>query len=203
MPVYDPRVDVYIEKMAPFAQPILQHLRELIHRQCPDIEETMKWSFPHFDYKGRTQFSMAGFKQHCAVGFWLASVMSDPKGILQLEDKASMGSLGRIESLAGLPPDKILLQYFKESLKLTDEGVKPVKAAKKAAAEVPVPDYFVAALKKNKKALAAFEGFAPSHRKEYLEWITEAKREETRDKRIAQAIEWLAEGRSRNWKYNS
>ena len=202
MSVNDYRVDAYIEKAAPFAQPILNHLRALVHEHCPDITENIKWGFPHFDYNGRSLFSMAAFKQHCAFGFWLAPVMSDPKGLLQTEDKAAMGSMGRLTSLKDLPSDKILVQYFKESLRLADEGVKVPKAAKQPEPAPEVPDYFMAALQKNKKALAVFEKFAPSHRKEYLQWITEAKRVETRDKRIAQAIEWMAEGRSRHWKYN-
>jgi uncharacterized protein YdeI (YjbR/CyaY-like superfamily) len=114
-----------------------------------------------------------------------------------------MGALGKIASLKDLPSDKIMKDYIKQSMKLTDEGVK--KTAKPANKErtvaIEVPDYFMAALKKNKKALAVFEKFAPSHRKEYLEWITDAKREETRNKRIAEAIEWIAEGKSRHWKY--
>jgi uncharacterized protein YdeI (YjbR/CyaY-like superfamily) len=202
MPAYDPRIDVYIEEAAGFAQPVLHHLRELIHKHCPDVTETMKWSFPHFVYKDRNVFSMAAFKQHCAFGFNLASVMTDPQGLLETEDKAAMGSLGRITALKDLPSDKVLAQYFKQTIKLVDEGVKVPKPQKKAEAPpMEVPDYFIAALKKNKKALAVFEAFAPSHRKEYLEWIKEAKRQETRDKRIAQAIEWMSEGKGRHWKY--
>lgn len=201
MSVYDPRVDAYIEKSAPFAQPVLNHLRELIHKYCPEAEETIKWGFPHFEYNKRPQFHMAAFKQHMAFGFWLGSIMTDPLGILQKEEKSAFGSLGRITSLKDLPSDKVLMQYIKESMKLTDEGVKVKKAPKKAAAEMEVPGYFQEALNKNKKAKAVFEKFSASHRKEYLEWITEAKREETRKKRIEQALEWLAEGKPRHWKY--
>lgn len=203
MSVYDPRVDAYIEQAAPFAQEILTHLRDLIHLECPEIEETMKWSAPHFEYKGRPLFHMAGFKQHCAFGFWLASLMGDPKGILQLADKASMGSLGKLTSVKDLPADKILVQYIRASLKLADEGARPAKAVRAPAREVPVPEFFSAALKKNKRALAVFEAFSPSHRNEYLAWIMEAKREETRDKRVAQAIEWMSEGKQRHWKYQA
>lgn len=201
MSVYDPRVDAYIEKSAPFAQPILNHLRELIHKHCPDAVETIKWGFPHFEYNKRPQLHMAAFKQHMAFGFWLGSIMTDPLGILQKEEKDAFGSLGKITSLKDLPSDKVLAQYIKESMKLTDEGAKVKKAPAKAAAQIEVPDYFQQALNKNKKAKAAFEGFSPSHRKEYLEWIIDAKREETRQKRIGQALEWLAEGKSRHWKY--
>lgn len=203
MSEYNPRIDAYIDKAAPFAQPILNHLRELVHKACPNIEEKIKWSMPHFDYMGRSLFGMAGFKQHCAFGFWLGSILNDPKGILQTDERQAMGSLGRITSLKDLPSDKILLQYMKESAQLAEAGIKVPRAsaAKKEPVVVEVPDYFMAALKKNKKALAVFEKFAPSHRKEYIEWITEAKREETREKRIAQALEWMAEGKSRHWKY--
>lgn len=129
--------------------------------------------------------------------------MTDTHGLLQVEERASMGSLGRIESLKDLPSDKVMKDYIKQSMKLTDEGVKKTAkpAGKEKIVEIEVPDYFMAALKKNKKALAVFEKFAPSHRKEYLEWITDAKREETRNKRIAEAIDWMAEGKSRHWKY--
>jgi uncharacterized protein YdeI (YjbR/CyaY-like superfamily) len=201
MSVYDPRVDAYIEKAAPFAQPILNHLRDLIHQHCPDAEETIKWGFPHFEYNKRLQFGMAAFKQHAAFNFWLGALMADKLGILERDEKNAMGSFGRITSLKDLPSDKILAQYIRESVKLTDDGAKVAKPVKTPVAEAPVPDYFQQALSKNKKAKAAFEKFAPSHRKEYLEWITEAKREETRQKRIAQALEWMAEGKARHWKY--
>lgn len=202
MPAFDTRIDAYIEKSAAFAQPILHHLRELIHKHCPDVEETMKWSFPHFVYKSRNAFSMASFKQHCAFGFSLSTIMTDTHGLLETENKEAMGSLGRLTMLKDLPSDKILAQYFKQTIKLIDEGVKlPRQIKSPEAPPLEVPDYFMAALRKNKKALAVFESFAPSHRKEYLEWITEAKKEETRDKRMAQAIEWMAEGKPRHWKY--
>lgn len=201
MSVYDPRIDAYIEKSAPFAQPILIHLRELIHKHCPDIEETIKWGFPHFEYGKRLQFNMAAFKQHAAFGFWLGGLMTDPLHILEREKKNAMGSLGKITTLKDLPSDKIMAQYIKESIKLTHESVKMPKAAKKPAVEMEVPDYFQQALNKNKKAKEAFENFPTSHRKEYLKWITEAKREETRQKRIDQALEWLENGKSRHWKY--
>jgi len=202
MSTTDPRIDAYIEKAAPFAQPILNHIRALIHEHCPDIQENIKWGFPHFDYKGKSHFSLASFKQHCAFGFWLAGAMKDPKGILQLEEKSAMGSLGKITALKDLPSDKIFATYLKESIRLADEGIKVPKAPKKAEAPpMEVPEAFRKALAKNKKAQAVFEQFAPSHRKEYLEWISEAKREETRTKRIEQAIAWMAEGKPRHWKY--
>jgi uncharacterized protein YdeI (YjbR/CyaY-like superfamily) len=191
----DPRVDAYIEKSAEFARPILRHLRKVVHASCSDVEETMKWSFPHFDYKGM-MCSMASFKEHCAFGFW--------KGSLVLGDNArngAMGDLGRITSLKDLPSEKKLAGYIKAAARLNDEGVKVERAAQAPKAPVKVPPYFVSALKKNKKAQATFEAFPPSHKREYVEWIAEAKGEATREKRIATAVEWIAEGKQRNWKY--
>jgi uncharacterized protein YdeI (YjbR/CyaY-like superfamily) len=197
MPSRDPRIDAYIEKSADFAKPILRHLRDVVHEACPDVEEKMKWSFPHFDYKGM-MCSMASFKEHCTFGFW--------KPELVLGDAAKeggMGQFGRITSVKDLPAKKVLVGYVKKAKRLNDEGVKPKRAqkSKMKKRDIDVPQDLVAALKKNAKARATFEAFSPSHRREYLEWITEAKREETRARRIAQAVEWMAEGKRRNWKY--
>lgn len=197
------QLDAYIAKAQPFAKPILKHLRELIHEACPDVEESIKWSFPSFDYKGPL-CSMASFKQHVAFGFWKASLLNDPSNYLQpmkSEGGAAIGNLGRITSLKDLPPDKIMFDFIKQAVKLNEAGVKlPVqrKTPKKA---IKPPAYFLAALRKNEKALLTFESFSPSHKREYLEWITEAKTETTREKRLTQAIEWMAEGKPRNWKY--
>ncbi len=200
---YDPRVDEYIAKSADFAKPVLNHLRDLIHKACPSVTETIKWSFPNFDYKGTILCSMASFKQHCAFNFWRASLLSDPDKILVTgEEKNSMGSLGQIKSLADLPSDEVLVKYLKEAMVLVEKGAKVPKKAKAAApADVEIPDYFKDALAQNKTAFANFEKFSPSHKREYLEWITEAKTEATRTKRIATTLEWLQEGKSRNWKY--
>lgn len=197
----DPRIDAYIDKAEPFAQPLLQHLRALVHKHCPAVTETVKWGFPHFMYKGKNLFSMASFKQHCACGFRLAPLMQDSHGLLQVGEREAMGHMGRITGLQDLPSDKIFAQYLKEAMLLTDQGAQLPKAEKKTERPDVIPDYVLAELKKHKKALATFEAFSPSHRREYLEWITEAKREETRNKRLAQAIEWLTEGKHRNWKY--
>ncbi|RYD96335.1 MAG: hypothetical protein EOP50_06755 [Sphingobacteriales bacterium] len=201
MPAFDPRIDAYIEKAAPFAQPILHHLRDIVHRHCPDVQETVKWSAPHFEYLGRLQFNLAAFKEHCIFGFWLAPLMTDPSGLLHFADKGSMGSLGRIASLKDLPPDKVLKDLIKQSMRLTEEGVRPKKKEVKQAIELEIPDDFLAVLKQHKRAQEAFKNFPPSHRNEYITWITEAKREETRAKRITEAIGMLSEGKSRHWKY--
>ena len=197
----DERVDANIEKSQAFAKPILNHLRELIHKACPEIQETMKWSFPHFDLNG-TVCSMAGFKEHCAFGFWKASIMSDPDKILDINRENAMGHLGQIKSLKDLPSDKILMAYVKHAAQLNKDGVKlPSKVKNTEKKELVVPDYFSDALKKNKKALNVFNEFPYSHKKEYLEWIIEAKTEDTRNKRMATALEWITDGKSRHWKY--
>lgn len=203
MPFYDPRVDEYIAKSADFAKPILNHLRGLVHQACPDVTETIKWSFPNFDYKGSILCSMASFKQHCAFNFWRASLLSDSNKILEVgNEKNAMGSLGQIKSLAELPADEVMIKYLKESMTLTDKGVKvPKKARVAGSAELEVPAYFKEALQQNEAARVTFEKFSPSNKKEYLDWITEAKTEATRSKRIASALEWLQEGKVRNWKY--
>ena len=202
MPKTDPRIDAYIAKSEPFAQEILHHLRELVHQACPQTEETIKWGFPHFEYKG-ILCSMASFKQHCAFTFWKGSIMSDPEGMLALVgERTAMGHLGRIQSLKDLPSDDILLRYLAEAIRLNAEGIPlPPKANKGERPELVVPDYFREALSQSPKALATFEAFSYSHKRDYLEWITEAKTEATRQKRIATALEWLTEGKGRNWKH--
>lgn len=197
----DKKIDAYIAKSAAFARPILSHLRVLVHEACPDVQEVIKWGFPNFDYLG-VMCSMAGFKQHCSFGFWKASLMNDPKKILQTSDRGGMGNFDRITSLKDLPPDKMLLGFIKQAAALNEKGVKrTVKVTPKGSKTIDTPDYFAKALKKNKMAEEIFENFAYSHRKEYIEWFEEAKTEETRNKRIAQALEWISEGKGRNWKY--
>jgi len=195
----DKRVDAYIAKAGEFARPVLMHLRELVHQGCPEVEETIKWGVPHFMYKGMLA-SMAAFKAHCAFGFWkgklVASLNADNK-----RWQEAWGQYGRMTSLDDLPPDKIILKQVKEAARLNDEGVKtPPQRKAKAKVPIKVPAYFKASLAKNAKARATFLGFSYCHKKEYVEWITEAKTEATRQKRLATALEWLAEGKSRNWK---
>ncbi len=198
----DKRIDVYISKAADFAKPILIHLRGLIHKACPDIEETIKWGMPAFYYKG-PMCGMAAFKNHCAFNFWKTALMADKGKIFSnKKEKEGMGHLGKITTLEDLPADKLLIAYIKEAAQLNEDGIKlPPKAKKPEPKELLVPDYFQKALKKNKQALKTFEKFSYSHKKDYIDWITEAKREETRNKRIETAIEWMAEGKGRNWKY--
>jgi uncharacterized protein YdeI (YjbR/CyaY-like superfamily) len=191
----DPRIDAYITQAADFARPILRHIRNLVHVACPDVQETMKWNCPHFERKG-VLLGMAAFKQHCVMNFWKGKLIM---GKLPEEDFA-MGQFGRITSLAGLPEDKILTGYVKKAVELNESGTKN-PARVKPKKDLVAPDYFLAAIKKNKKALATFQKFSPSCKREYVEWITEAKREETRAKRLKTAIKWMAQGKPHNWKY--
>jgi uncharacterized protein YdeI (YjbR/CyaY-like superfamily) len=198
MPTIDPRVDEYIANAAEFAQPILRHLRAVIHAACPDVKETIKWSMPNFEYHG-ILCNFAAFKQHCAFGFWKAELLlasEDDKG------REAMGQFGRIASVGDLPPKKVLTAYIRKAMKLNEDGVKVAKP-KAPARELVVPDYFIAALEANPAAYEAFNDFSPSARRDYCDWLTEAKTEATRDKRMAQAIEWIAEGKKRHWKYQS
>ncbi|TKC07931.1 hypothetical protein FA048_12255 [Pedobacter polaris] len=198
MEQYDKRIDTYIAKAEPFAQPILNHIRNLVHQASPLINETIKWSFPHFEYKA-TICSMASFKGHCTLGFWKASLMQDPYQLFN-EKESAMGSVGRIEKLEDLPSDKILTEYILEALKIDESGAK-LKKVIIPKAEIPMPSYFADELNQNPTAKQHFENFSPSHKREYLEWITTAKTEATKLKRMATTIEWLTEGKSLNWKY--
>ena len=199
----DARIDAYIAKSASFARPVLSHLRALVHEACPDVEETMKWSMPSFLHEGRILCGMAAFKGHCTFGFW-------HKGMVEVLGKdaakggTAMGSFGRITAMDDLPKEKVLLRYIREAVKLgaSDEPAR-TKPERKPAGPVAVPADLEKALKGNAAAASTFRSLSPSHRKEYVEWITEAKRDETRRKRLATTLEWLAEGKSRNWKYEN
>jgi uncharacterized protein YdeI (YjbR/CyaY-like superfamily) len=193
----DPKVDAYIELSAEFARPILRHLRKLVHQGCPAAQEAVKWSMPFFLHQG-ILCHMAAFKEHCSFGFWGPGM----RALLKkdgLSSTGAMGSLGAITSLNDLPDDKTLLRYIREAVKFKETG-GPARATKpRPPAKVPAD--LAAALRKDKKAAANFEKFTAYQRREYVEWITEAKQQETREKRMAIAIEWLAEGKVRNWKY--
>jgi uncharacterized protein YdeI (YjbR/CyaY-like superfamily) len=196
----DPRVDAYIAKAQPFAQPILKHIRKVVHAGCPGVQETIKWSHPHFDYKGIFA-GMSAFKAHAGFGFWKGALLKGKvKGVPAGGDDA-MGQFGRITSMADLPDERTLTNIVKAAAKLNDDNVAVPRVKSKPKPPVKVPPYFTAALKKNKKALAAFEGFPPSHRREYVDWITDAKTVETRERRVETAVGWIAEGKGRNWKY--
>ena len=194
----DARVDAYIAKAADFAQPILHHLRELVHATCPGVEETMKWSFPHFMYHG-ILCSMASFKEHCAFGFWNGSLIVGAAGESAVP---AMGQFGRITSLGDLPSKRAITGYLKQAMMLNEAGIKPPARSKPARKKnLPVPEEMTRALQRNRKARETYERFSPSQRREYVEWISEARGEETRQKRLETAIAWMADGKPRFWKY--
>jgi uncharacterized protein YdeI (YjbR/CyaY-like superfamily) len=193
----DPRVDAYIDRAAPFARPILSHLRDVVHATVPEVQEDIKWGMPAFMYKGMF-CGVASFKEHAAFNFWKHSLIV---GGERPED--AMGSFGRLTRLADLPPDDVLAGYLREAKRLNDDGVRAPKREKppEAKKELDVPDDLVAALETNPAAQEHFHNFSPSKRKDYVEWITEAKSDATRRKRLDTAIEWIAQGKGRNWKY--
>lgn len=195
----NPAVDAYIAKSAEFAQPILARLRALMHKTCPQIEETIKWGVPHFEYKGVVA-NMAAFKQHASFGFWKQRLMDDPAGFFPAADDSSMGGR-KIRAMSDLPSDAVLVRYIKAAVALNEQGVKVPRPATARKAPVKPPSDLQAALTKNAKARATYDALTPSKQREYVAWLTEAKREATRQTRLATAIEWLAAGKSRHWKY--
>ena len=201
----DARVDDYIARAPEFARPILRHLRERVHAGCPGVEETVKWGRPFFACRGQVICNMAAFKAHCGFGFWHSQVAALVERDLGggRADEGS-GQFGRITRLEDLPGDATLARYLAEAVRLleSDKPARPRPAAGAARKpELPMPEDLALRLLKNPRAAAAFEKFSPSCRREYIEWITEAKREETRRKRLDTALEWMAEGKARHWKY--
>ena len=194
MPDRDPRIDAYIAKSAEFARPILAHLRELVHTACPDVEETIKWGMPHFMHHGMLA-GMAAFKAHATFGLWRGKELV-PDG-----DESAMGQFGCLTSVRDLPAKRTLVALLKKAAALNEAGApRPRRVVAKKPPPVPSPA-FAAALKKHREAARRYAAFPPGQQREYVEWIDEAKREDTRARRIAQAIEWIAEGKARNWKY--
>jgi uncharacterized protein YdeI (YjbR/CyaY-like superfamily) len=198
MPTRDKRVDAYITRAAPFARPILRHLRQVVHAACPEVEETLKWGMPTFMHHG-ILCGMGAFKEHAIFGFWKHALIveqSDSK-----RDEA-MGSFGCLTDLSQLPSKRVLTGYVKQAMRLNEEGIK-VPSNRKPRPALPVPADLRTALARSAKAKATFAKFSPSQRREYIEWVTEAKRAETRARRVATTIEWLSEGKRRNWKYEN
>ncbi len=201
----NPAVDAYIAKSPDFARPILKRVRALMHKACPKIEETMKWSVPHFEYKGIVA-NMAAFKQHAAFGFWSQKLLKERLGkdagrMFPASGDSSMGGR-KIRSLADLPPDALVLRTIKAAVALNAAGLRPARELKRKPPP-KAPPYLVAALRKNAKARANFDSFTPSQQREYVEWITGAKQDATRERRLATTVEWLAEGKQLNWKYQN
>jgi len=203
MSTQNPKVDDKIAKAAPFAQEIMLHLRMLVHKACPDVSEEIKWNFPCFMYHDSMLAYMSAFKNHCGFGWFLGAKLSDPEGILQVGPGADgMGSLGKLTDKKQLPSDKIIIAYTREAMALIDAGVKLDRGAKEGGpSPMEVPDYLSKALKTNASANKTFKAFTVGKRNEYVQWLEEAKTEATRAKRLADAIAWISEGKSRHWKY--
>lgn len=197
MPTLDPRVDAYIDNAPDFAKPILIELRKRVHAACPDVTETIKWRMPSFEHHGLLA-GMAAFKAHMTFGFWKDALLRKEPGFAELLDGA-----GCMKSIDDLPPKAPFVKALKRAMELNEQGVAAPRAKPKAKGALVLHADFERALKANKKAMAGFDAFAPSCQREYAEWIGEAKKDETRARRIEQAIEWIASGKKRNWKYEN
>jgi uncharacterized protein YdeI (YjbR/CyaY-like superfamily) len=201
MTANDSRIDAYIENAPSFAQPILNYIRQTVHELCPQSQETIKWGMPHFIYKGELMCGMAAFKKHCAFGFWKAVLLQDPEGKMEM-GKSAMGDWGKITTISDLPSKEVLASFIQQAMILNEQGIKvhkkPTPSKEKS---FDTPDYFIKALESEPLSMENFQRFSLSHKNEYIQWLEEAKTEETRSRRMAQAIEWIAQGKSRNWKY--
>ena len=201
MSTFNPQVDAYISEAEDFAKPILEHWRQLIHKTCPEVVEAVKWSYPHFDYKGDFMGVMAAYKNHCSFTFMKAELMTDPQLKNNKSLKPTQRFMGKITSLADLPKDTVFVAMLKEAMALNAKGIKLSAKKSDKPKVLETPDYFQALLSKHPKAKQQFESKSDSFRKEYISWITDAKTDATRQKRMDEAIEWIAEGKSRFWKY--
>ncbi|WP_419698245.1 YdeI/OmpD-associated family protein [Mucilaginibacter sp. NFX135] len=201
MSKFNPQFDEYIEKSADFAKPIMEYLRQIIHETCPKVEEIIKWGNPHFDYKGDMMCILAGYKNHCSFSLYKAELMSDTKIIESVKAGQKMGYMDKLKSLSDLPAKETLIAYIKEAMALNENGVKKAKPVSEKPKVIEVPDYFSEKLTANPLAKEIFESKSASFRKDYLVWITDAKTEATRQKRIEQSMEWIAEGKGRFWQY--
>lgn len=203
MATKDKRIDAYISRSQPFAQPVMKKLRALVHDVCPDVTETIKWGMPSFEYKG-PMFSFAAFSHHCVAGFWKQPLLKDPKGYLgqrSAQGGEAMGNFGRMTSINDLPPDKAILDFIKQHMKLNEEGIKVVTKKPGARKALVVPAELTKAFASNKKAKTTFENFSSSQKRDYASWIADAKTAVTKNKRLETAVHWMAEGKPRNWKY--
>lgn len=201
MSKFNPQFDEYITKSADFAKPIMEYLRQIIHETCPEVEEIIKWGNPHFDYKGDMMCILAGYKHHCSFSLYKAELMSDKKIIESVKAGQKMGYMDKIKSLSDLPAKETLVAYIKEAMVLNENGVKKEKTVSEKPKVIEVPDYFNEVLIANPLVKEIFESKSASFRKDYLVWIIDAKTEATRQKRIEQSLEWIAEGKGRFWQY--
>ncbi len=197
---YNSKVDDYIAKSADFAKPILNQLRQLIHETCPDVDEDVKYGTPHYSYKGDYLCMMGAFKQHCSFSLYKAELMKDPKIQESVKAGKKFGYMDKLKDVSELPSEKVLVAYLKEALELNANGfAKPKPVKEKSTTELVTPQAFIDALQRNNRANTVFESKSPSFRKNYILWIADAKTDETRNKRIEQSLEWIAEGKDRFW----
>lgn len=202
MSQFNPEFDSYIAKSADFAKPILEYLRQLIHETCTEVEEVMKWGYPHFDYKKDMMCILSANKNHCAFSLYKAELMSDTKILESVKAGHKFGYMDKIKTLSDLPAKEVLVAYIKEAMELNEKGIKKVRPkSDKPPVVLEVPDYFEEKLGANPKAKEIFESKSASFRKEYIVWITDAKSEATRQKRMDEALEWIVEGKGRFWQY--
>jgi uncharacterized protein YdeI (YjbR/CyaY-like superfamily) len=198
---FDSKVDEYIAQSADFAKPVLTHWRQLVHEQCPDVEEAVKWGIPHFDYKGDFMFVIASYKNHCSFSFLKAELINDPRLNGSKDLKPIQRFLGKVTSLSDLPSDEDFIRLLKEAMILNEKGLKVIAPKTTKPKTLEMPDYFSEKLAANSKAKEIFESKSDSFRKDYIIWISDAKTEATRQKRMEEAIGWIAEGKGRFWKY--
>lgn len=192
-------VEAYVDEAPLFAKPILNRIRKAFHFGCPDLEETIKWGMPHFEYKG-VLGAMAAHKEHVTMSFWKGQLMEDPEGIFNVVGQTQMSAI-KFRALKDMPPQQILIDYVARAADMNERGVKAKKKSTRVKEKLTIPDDLLEALSKNKKARKTFDDFSYSNKKEYVEWLEEAKKVATRRKRLETAIEWMAEGKPRNWKY--
>lgn len=202
VPNHNPKVDAYLDAAEEFAKPIFVHLRGLLHATCPEVVEEMKWGIPHFDYRGEMMGIFAAYKKHCSFSFWKDSLMADARLKANSDLPAAKRFMGKLTTIADLPSDNDLIAWIREAMSLNERGVKlPPRQSDGPKKEVGIPDAFAERLAQAPAIRAIFEGKSASFQKEYNVWIGEAKTEATRDKRIDEALAWIAEGKGRFWKY--
>jgi hypothetical protein len=191
----DARIDAQIKNAAPFARPILERLRAAVHAGCPEVVETLKWSRPSFEHHGLL-CGMAAFKAHCSFGFWKHSLLVERAGSKALE------RLGRLTDASQLPPRATLVRFVRLAAQLNEEGARAPRARRAKPRPPPkVPADLARALARNARAKSYFATLSPSHRREYIEWLTEARQAQTRERRLQTTLQWLSEGKPRHWKY--
>lgn len=198
---YNSQVDEYITKSADFAKPILEHWRKLVHKACPEVVETIKWGYPHFDYKNDFMGVIAARKDYCTFTFVKSELMKDERLKDSKNQKPEARFLGRISKMSDLPSDKEFIFFIKEAMLLNDKGEKVAKPKSDKPKVLETPDYLAKRLEASPEAKVVFDSKSDSFRKEYISWIADAKTEATREKRMDEAIEWISEGKSRYWKY--